>query len=292
MRARLILGILAVATLSAEGRTRAQAKPDTRPVLDRIVYYVTEYYSRAQSLVGREEVTRQPIKLDFTFEGPPTRYAYQLRLEWTPPESDDTPKATMMRELLTVNGRRPRPKDKPRCSQPKETWDEPLVMFLPEERGKFEFKWAGTGRMDGQATVSLDFRELSDEKNPEPETSWDKSDDEACVSFSLPGRVRGRVWVDERTGEVLRLDENISGPILIDVPREQQKFWHTTSLTLERWNKSIRYKRVRFDEPAETMMLPESIQVLSIMRGGAQPMRITQRFSDYRRFLTGGRLVE
>ncbi|MGE3509397.1 MAG: hypothetical protein AB7N65_10990 [Vicinamibacterales bacterium] len=292
MRVRLLLCTVAIATLVAGSVSRAQRTGDPNPVLNRIVDHLTEYYARAQSLVGREEVTRQPIRVDFSFEGPPTRYTYRLRLDWIPPELDESPKATMMRELLTVNGRRPKPKDKPKCSQPKETWDEPLAMFLREEREKYHFKWAGSGRMDGRATVSLDFRERSEKKPADPETSWDKSDDEACVSFSLPGRMYGRVWVDIQTGEVLRLDENVSGPVDIKVPREQQKHWHTTSLTLDRWNRSIRYKQVRFDDPPETIMLPESIQVLSIMRGGAQPMRVTQRFTDYRRFLTGGRLVE
>lgn len=292
MRARLVFGFVAAAALAAGSSLRAEKKGDPRPVLDRVVTHINHYYSRAQSLVGHEEVIRQPIKVDLTMEGFPTRYGYQMRLEWTPPDVDDVPKATMLRELLTVNGRRPKPKDKPRCSQPKETWEEPLAMFLPEARETWTFTWAGTGRMDGRPTISLDFQERVDKAKPKPHAEWDKSDDEACVSFSIPGRTRGRVWVDAESGEVLRLDESIFGPVDIDVPREQQKYWHTSLLTLDRWTKSIRYKRVRFDEPVESMMLPESIQQISIIRGGAQPMRITQRFKDYRRFLTGGRLIE
>lgn len=292
MRARRVLAFVAAIALVTGPVPRAESKGDPREVLDRIVAHLSDYYSRAQSLIGVEEVIRQPIRGDLTMEGFPTRYGYQLRLEWTPPAAADAPRATMLRELLTINGRRPRPKDKPRCSQPKETWEEPLAMFLPEVRDTWEFKMAGAGRMDGRPTVSLDFQEKVDTRTPKPEAEWAKSDDEACVSFSIPGRTRGRVWVDAESGEVLRLDETIMGPIDIAVPREQQKYWHTSALTLDRWTKSIRYKRVRFDEPAESMMLPESIQQVSIMRGGAQPMRVTQRFKDYRRFLTGGRLVE
>lgn len=292
MRALRFLGVLLPALVTAGSLARAQGKPDPAPVLDRIVEHVTAYYSRAASLIGREEVTRQPIKLDFSFDGVPTRYAFQLRLEWTPPEPDMAPKATMMRELLTVNGRRPSPKDKPRCSQPRETWAEPLAMFLPGVREQYDFKWAGTGRMDGRPTISLDFRERLAKKPPEPEVTWEKTDDEACVSLAVPGRTWGRVWVDGDSGEVLRLDENVSGPVDVEVPRDQQQHWPSTSLTLERWTTSIRYKRVVFEDPAEALMLPSSIHVVSIMRGGAQPMRITQQFKDYRRFLAGGRLVE
>jgi hypothetical protein len=48
-----------------------------------------------------------------------------------------------------------------------------------------------------------------------------------------------------------------------------------------------------FRDPDEWMMLPASIDTLTIWRGGnSQPMRKTQRFADYRRFVTGGRLVD
>jgi hypothetical protein len=40
-------------------------------------------------------------------------------------------------------------------------------------------------------------------------------------------------------------------------------------------------------------MLPASIDTVTVVRGaGTQRMRISQRFSAYRRFLTGGRIVD
>jgi hypothetical protein len=40
------------------------------------------------------------------------------------------------------------------------------------------------------------------------------------------------------------------------------------------------------------MILPESIDTLIVVRGGLESMRSRQTFTDYRRFLTGGRLVK
>ena len=63
-------------------------------------------------------------------------------------------------------------------------------------------------------------------------------------------------------------------------------------MVIERAESSIRRKRVGFRDPEETLMLPAAIDTLTVIRGGdSQRVRITQRFSDYRRFLTGGRVV-
>jgi hypothetical protein len=63
-------------------------------------------------------------------------------------------------------------------------------------------------------------------------------------------------------------------------------------MTVERADSTIRYRRVRFDDPGETVMLPASIETLTIVRNAGTPrFRTTQVFSDYRRFMTGGRVV-
>jgi hypothetical protein len=277
---------------SALAQSTRPPVPDVGAVLDRIADHVRGYYSRAQSLIGLETVSLQPVARDFSADGHVRRLVYQMRLEWSPPENGEAPVATMVRELITVNGRKPKPKDKPKCSDPRESWDEPLAMFLPEARDTYEFKWAGTGRTDGRPTVSLDFREKPVKRDQQPEADWIHGEREECVSVSVPGRTRGRVWVDVDTGEVLRLDQSIAGYFDVRVPAKEQNHWQTSALTLERADTSIRYRRVMFHDPDEAMMLPSSIDTLTIWRGGnAQPMRRTQTFAEYRRFVTGGRLV-
>lgn len=294
MRTGVVIGIVAATMLLVGGPSvRAQAGRDPQLIIERIVDHVTRYYARAQSLIGHEEITQQPIRTDMSFDGPSTRYGYQLRLEWAPAEAHQIPTATMIRELLTVNGRPPKLKDKPRCMQPHETWSEPLAMFLPDERKDLEFKWAGTGRMDGRPTVSLDFMHRERRGRATPEASFRTgADDSSCVSWSVESRLQGRVWLDDVSGEVLRLDQNVYGPIDIDIPREEQKKWRTTALTIDRHTSSIRYKPVTFEDPVEVIMLPESIQTITLSRGGAQSIRVTQRFKNYRRFLGSGRLLE
>jgi hypothetical protein len=279
-------------SMSAYAQSTKPPAPDPNPVLDRIADHVRDYYSRAQSLVGLETVRLQPVARDFSADGHARRLVYQMRLEWVPPESGEAPGATMVRELITVDGRKPKPKDKPKCSDPKESWDEPLAMFLPELRSTYEFKWAGTGRTDGRPSVSLDFREKPVKGAESPEADWIHGEQEECLSVSVPGRTRGRVWADVDTGEVLRLDQSIAGYFDVRVPPAEQNHWQTPYLTLERSDTSIKYRRVSFRDPDEALMLPASINTLTVWRGGnSQPMRKTQTFADYRRFVTGGRLV-
>jgi hypothetical protein len=123
----------------------------------------------------------------------------------------------------------------------------------------------------------------------QPEIAWR----DTCVSISLPGRSRGRIWIDAATYDVLRFDESLLGQYEFDVPREQQRRGAASSMLIERADSSIHFRRVSFRDPQETLLLPAQIETVTVIRGGGptQRTRITQRFSDYRRFLTEGRIV-
>ena len=66
---------------------------------------------------------------------------------------------------------------------------------------------------------------------------------------------------------------------------------HNQTWVIERSDSSIRYRPVGFKDPDETVLLPEYIEVVTVFRG-AQSYRITQSFSGYKRFITGGRIVK
>jgi len=114
-----------------------------------------------------------------------------------------------------------------------------------------------------------------------------------CVSVDLPGMTRGRVWIDPTTHDVLRLDERLTGMFELRVPREHVRHGESPWMMIERADTSIRYRPVAFHDPDETMMLPASIESFTIIRNSGVPrLRTVQEFSNYRRFITGGRLVK
>ena len=112
-----------------------------------------------------------------------------------------------------------------------------------------------------------------------------------CVSIDAPGRTKGRIWLDEMTHDVLRLDEQLTGQFEYRVPREHWGFNGPMTWVVERADSSVRYRAVAFHDPEEIVLLPESIELLTIFRN-AQSYRISQTFSEYKRFMTAGRIVK
>lgn len=284
-RVRLGLTVAVLGAVSVAAATgAAQVRPDP-PLLTRIGAYVEQYYARAQSILALETVTIQPLGRDLLWDGFARRLEYELRVEWNPDAAAGEAAAQVVRELVRVNGRPPRPGDEPRCTDPRGVSPEPLAPLLPSHSRKFIFHPAGTGEVNGRAAAIFDYRSIAAEP---PRVEWD--DD--CALIDLPGRTRGRIWADPETAEILRFDEHLAGMVDIPVPPAQQRRGAARFMTVERADMSITYRPVTFREPDETVMLPQRIESLVVIRNSGSPrLRITQTFSDYRRFVTGSRIV-
>jgi hypothetical protein len=284
VRAVLVTTVLLTMPLAGQ---RTPPDAELGPWLSRIGERVEDYYSRAQSIVCLETVHLQSLGPDMAPDAPPRRLVYELRVSWEPAAAGEAPRAAVHRQLLKVGNREARHGEEPGCTDPRPVSPEPLAMFLPERRATFAFAWAGTGRVDGRPAVTLSYRAAS---SPEPSVSWDDN----CVSVDLPGMTRGRVWADAETGDVLRLDESLTGTFEFPVPRDlQRRVGAPSSLAIERADSSVRYRAVSFTDPDETVVLPASIETLTVFRRTGVPrLRTTQVFSDYRRFLTEGRILQ
>jgi hypothetical protein len=254
-------------------------------MLARIGAYVEGYYARAQSILALETVTLQPLGRDFGFDGFARRLVFELRLEWEPTAAGDEDPARIVRQIVTVNGRPPRGDDDLRCIDPLPISPEPLAFLLPARRGKYIFHPGPSGDVDGRPAATYEYRSVRAET---PRVEWR----DECVSIDLPGRSRGRIWADSETFAILRLDEQLTGMVDIAVPIEQQRKGAAAYLTVERADTSIRYRPVTFSDPDETVFLPSLVESLVVMRNSGTPrLRITQRYTNYRRFVTEGRMI-
>jgi hypothetical protein len=283
--AALALGAAALSVV-LQAAQPAAAPGDLAAVLARVGESVSRYYARAHSIICTETVRIQPLGHDLSGDGtPPRRLEYELRVSWDTAADRGTPDATVQRQLLKVNGRTPRPEDEPGCMDPKPVSPEPLAMLLPDAQADYLFTVAGRRRMDGRATVLLDYR--SREAGP-AKALWTKD----CFSIEMPGRTRGRVWIDAETHDVLRLDEHLTGMFDVNLPPEHRRMDRPTSMTIERADSSIVYRPVAFEDPEESVMLPASITTVHVVRNAGVPrVRTMQVFSNYRRFMTAGRIV-
>jgi len=278
------------ATLSA----RQASNVDVAEVLRRAGDKVTEYFARAQSLVCLERVSLQPLGMTWTPDGPPRFVESELRLSWDPtPENPVPTEAKTLRQVLKVNGSKPRKNDYKNCTTPEQTDSEeqPLSLLLPAQREKYAFTFEKLEVIDDRPAFVLAYREIEKPKA----SSTLLEDNEDCISFDVEGGMRGKIWIDSMTHDVLRLDRGLSGLVTVPLPKKTiQKlrgnadpFW-----TMERHDTSIRFKRVSFQDPEETLVLPVSSTQLQITRGAGTPrLRTSTQYVAYRRFMTGGRIV-
>jgi hypothetical protein len=290
MRRALLTGLtLPLAPLIALGAAQT-ARPDLGDMLARVGAAVERYYARAQSIICVETVRIQSLGYDLVPDASMGRQlTYELRVAWGESENGQTPEAIVQRELIKIGGRAPRPKDKPQCLDPTEVSPDTLEMLLPSKQADYLFTAAGSSKFKGRAALLIDYKARVDG----PVTATAHEDREDCFKIDMPGHSRGRVWIDAETDEVLRLDEHLNGFVNVTLPADRKKGRARQDVVFERLDSSIVFGSVTFTDPDERLTLPISVDSLQVARNAGTPrVRTTQRFSNYRRFITGGRIVD
>lgn len=253
---------------------------------------VEALFGRALSLVCTETVVMQPLDRDMGGRGLGRTVESDMHFWWDPADGD-TPEtgAEARRQVRLVNNRPPRDDDPRSCTTPEQERVEtqPLSMLLPDQRRDYAFSAAGTARIDGRAAVMVDFKQVT----PFSVDVRAVEGREDCVSYDVNGGLRGRLWIDAATHDVMRLDQHLVG--MFDVPLPEtlvrrpgsRSYW-----TLERWDVSTRFGPVTFRAPDETLVLPRSSTTLRVVHGAGVPrLRTETRYSNYQRFVTGARIV-
>jgi hypothetical protein len=198
------------------------------------------------------------------------------------------PEAVVQRDLLRVNNRVPREKDKPQCLDPVAVSPDTLQMLLPHKQREYTFTVAGNGRVDGRAALMIDY--VPRERGAV--TVKTHEDREECWSVDFPGYQRGRVWIDAETSEILRVDERLRTMVNVTLPATKARR-DPLPVVFERVDSSTTFRAVLFKDPEDRVMLPHSVEETLVVRNAGVPRtRTSRRFSNYRRFTTDGRIVE
>jgi hypothetical protein len=271
----------------AASAPRVSAQGGLGDLLSRVGESVIRYYSHAQNIICLETIRLIPLDSGMMMgQTLPRRLDYELRVEWDPAADGEAPPANVLRQLLRVNGRIPKPKDEPGCLDPASISPEPLAMLLPSRQDDFVWTLAGKAKVAGRAATMIDYKSR---KQGKISASVKQKD---CFNIDLPGHYRGRVWIDNETADVLRIDERLDGMHEVSLPRERRRPIQDP-VTVERHDTSIRYRPVAFSDPDEVLMLPATIDSYSVIRNSGTPrVRTQQAFTNYRRFVTSGRIVQ
>jgi hypothetical protein len=283
----LLLSVGASPPLAAQGDTGTLEE-----ILRRAGDRVEQFFARAQSLVCQEVVRLQPLAYGLNADGFGRTVESELRVSWDPGTGDGgAVEARTLRAVVKVNGRDPRTNDRNNCTTPEQqdTETQPLSMLLASQRGDYAWTLATPGDVDGRRALRIDYR-MKAKTAVEVHEVEGKPD---CISFDIKGGMHGRVWLDAETYDVLRLDQSLDGPTEIPMPKAvTRRAGGVDRWTADRMDTSIRFKRVSFADPSETLVLPVSSSALQIIRGAGTPrLRTTTTYAHYKRFLTGGRIV-
>lgn len=291
MNAVVLPGALALA-LAAMTAAGGQVQPNVDELLVRVSERVAEFYKRAKNVVCVETSTVQPVDLNNSPQGFARTVESELRVE---ADGGQTPgEAAVVRRIRKVNGRAPREEDKKSrsgCTDPNPLSSEPLAFLLPAHHSEYRFRTAGTAKDRNRTALLIDF--ASANPRSRPELIEDPGGHDDCFDWSGHIASRGRIWVDASSYDVLRVDRGLGGPVDVKVPALIQRRHRLDGwVVIARDDVTIRYKTVAFSDPDEVLLLPESIDSFTVVRGGLQSTRRSQRFSDYKRFVTGGRVLQ
>ena len=279
------LVVLLLTGLAAPAAASAPPAVDLEVLLARVGGQLERYFQRSQSIVSTETVSVRSFDRSMRARGRSRRLVYERHVEWDAAGADGAAPVRTARELRSVNGRPAVPGDEDACLAPETMDDDPLSMLLPARQARFDFGLDGVETVDGRRVAKLSFTPIDAQPG---EVEWTGD----CVHIQLEGWYRGDAWVDVESGDVLRLDRRLTRQFEFREPAAGPR-------TRLRWNRlarddsSIRYGRIAFEDPDETLMLPRSIEHNWTIEGGGFVPRYFRmhRFSDYRRFVTGGRLV-
>jgi hypothetical protein len=270
-----------------------QAHAEIGSLLATVGERVADGYRRARHVVCLEKSTVQPIEADWSPDGMARTVESDLRVVSPAADGDVLPDADVVRDVRRINGRAPRERDtngRSGCTDPNPLSPVPLAFLLPSHRDAFRFTSVSTANEHGRAALVIAFTSVN--RDSQAELIADPGGHDDCFDWSGPVATNGRVWVDADTHEVLRVERHLKGPVSLRVPTALQRRYHFDSwVALDRDDETIRYTRVAFSDPDEVLLLPESIESMTVLRGGLQSIRRVQTFSHYRRFLTAGRII-
>jgi hypothetical protein len=283
---------LAVAlALVAWGGVRASAQTNELAlILSRLGERTQQYYDRFISIICTETVHQQDLRFNLKPTGRPRTTVYELSVARDPRGTGERA-FRIDRTLQMVNGRPARKNQRPGCTDPKTGSPEPLAFLLPENQHRYRFSIADAGSRgpldaaQGRSsefapdwppgTRAIDFFESPPER---VRINWEGN----CFEAE-GGGYEGRVWFDPVNYDVLQVAVRLSKPFL--VPLRVGYTGAEPAIRVERSETIIRFSRVQFQQPDEVVLLPESIDTLTVFRG-APSLKTSQRLTNFRRFLT------
>src|SRR5262249_44545688 len=210
------------AALILGGAAAGQMPESLDNLVARVGSRIEAFYERAQSLICDEKVTAQPIRSDLSIDGFARVLEYDLRVELAAADGEDA-EVSFVRQLRRINGRVPKPRDlndRQSCLDPDPATPEPLTFLLAKNRREYVFSWGGYGKGNDLNPFQTEYGPARVEKAEFHEEKRGRDD---CFQLSLPVERQGRIWIDARTFDVLRVEQQLESRVDVRIPWAQQR---------------------------------------------------------------------
>lgn len=296
LAAFMLAGILRPSARAQEALKASAPEPDAARlelILKRTGERVEEYLAGMFSISFTEVMRREPLKEAMTPKGKAKEYVFHnvvLRERRAGEGGDFYGKA--VRRLRTVDGKKVKPSKQKevldKCGTPGSSYVDPLTFLLPSRLERFVFTYEGGETLRGRKVHRLGYLPREEQK---PGTH----NDHGCLYAW--GRYKGTVWIDAENFDVFQTSSRLleefdfeSEPLIRAGfarfgPRRKFRFLRSEYTT--------RFARVRFKDPEQELLLPESSESLNVIRNGREPrVRHTRAFEDYRRFVSDVKILE
>jgi hypothetical protein len=269
LRLALALALFGLPALAASPHAQSS---ELTVILSGLANRTQQYYDRFISIICTETVEVQELRFNLKPLRKPRVTVNELSVSRDPVSTGER-EFRVGRVLQVVNGRPARKDQEPGCTDPKTGTPEPLGFLLAENQARYRFMLAdAAGGPPG--TQALAYIESRPQR---AEIRWRGN----CFEAEGGGH-EGRVWFDARTFDVLQVEVRLSKPFPIPMPGGYGA--SNAGIRVERSEATLRFARVQFTQPDETVLLPESIETLHVLRG-VPSLRLTQSLSNFRRFL-------
>ena len=270
---RLLVGCLLAGGAAVGAQAPQPAPSGLERALAGLADRVRHYYDRIGTIICQETVTQQELKFNLAPTGKPRITVYELSVTRDTRSKDDT-EFRVERKLQSVNGKPAKKNEEPECTDPKTGTPEPLGFLLAGSQHRYRFSYPLAARGGPPRAIAVDFLQTPPDR---VDITWKGS----CFEAQGGGE-EGRLWFDPETFDVLQIEVRLAKPFNVPVP----SFFGSPGppVRVEKSEVTMRFTTVKFEKPDETVLLPESTEIVTVFRG-VPSLRTIQTLSNFRRFL-------
>jgi len=283
---RLIPIVLSTIVLTGVNVGQSQV-PVISESMERAGERVKQHYIDLQKLAWTDTIRDQELNPDHTPKGKAREFAYDMIIRLQEIEERIAPFVIReVSDLKVADGKPVKKGTSPKSTDPRAASVGSIAILMPGPRSRYSFSYAGEADLDGRKTLIVDMTFPPTTRLPE--VKWNDSFRVFGVSrnFELTGISydKARLWIDAETFDVLR-NEVRSTPFEFSRNEKSKKITFEMTTT-------VRFKRMSFENPQESLVVPESIEILRTFKGAkGGGVRTLHVFTDYKRF-TGETRIE